>query len=229
MLLLCAILVFAVDKDEVKRLDDDSDLWSILNRSFTWSNVKAQNQDTDNTNLRILGVGVGEDQFDVAKSKLGKSVAVERGEAATWRHQVCYVAEGKRNTFLIFERGEIDYSLYLFKGSATWNGSERCVTSELLSSRLKTDSGLQLGQTPAEIKAILGQPTAALADRLIYSHEIRKPTPEEQLSKLRQQNPEMTEAEFRENFRFCDVVVYIEARFIDSRLDYFVVSREQTY
>jgi hypothetical protein len=77
---------------------------------------------------------------------LGKATVVERGDASTGRSQICYSSLGKQSkTYLMFEKGEVNDSFYLFKGGPDWKGSKLCTASNLVTTNLSTASGLRLG------------------------------------------------------------------------------------
>ena len=103
---------------------------------------------------------------------------------------------------LVFERGEVTDSYYLFVGGPDWRGSDLCVKSNLVTINLSAASGLRLGQTPSEFKAILGKPSAVIGNKIIYSYGVEKKSSAGEFDKLRQQNPELSEEEFRRNYEF---------------------------
>jgi len=60
-------------------------------------------------------------------------------------------------------------------------------------------------------------------------NEYRKKTPTENLRQIRKNYPDMTDAEFRQNFEFAGGEVYIEARFSSGKLNYLAISKSETY
>jgi hypothetical protein len=103
-----------------------------------------------------------------AAAKLGKATVVERGDASTGRSQICYSSPRKQSkAFLIFEKGEVNDAFYVFNVGLDWKGSELCAESNLVTPNLSTASGLRLGQTRAQFRAIPGKPSSVAADKLI--------------------------------------------------------------
>ncbi len=210
------------------RLNDSSDWWSILNEKAAEEFGDPQHREVSTSNFEILGVALGEGQFEIAAAKLGKAAIVERGDAASARSQACYVSgDGPRAVHLIFEQGEVDYSFYLFEGGATWTGSEHCVKSNLILPGIKTSGGLGLGQSQSQVEAILGMPSGRRNDKLAYNLETKASLSAEELRKFRESFPNLSEKEVRDRVDNFYLSVYIEARFIDSKLNYLVVSKSE--
>jgi hypothetical protein len=171
----CSAIFAQGMKDQITnaKRGDDSDSWS-LTRDLTEPNIEPEKRVPSVSNFSILDIRLA-DNDDSAHiiAKLGKTTFVIRGDAATGRIQACYVSPGNSSTVhLIFEQGELDYAFYLFSGGPNWHGSDLCRKSPLISSHLKTGSGLELGQTLSQVEAILGKPTAVWNDRWIYSGEV---------------------------------------------------------
>jgi hypothetical protein len=224
--LFCLLLLIAQSSNTPDHvyLRDSSDWWSPFTRA---GNVQPQQTDTPDVNFRILGVALDEDGFSKIPTKLGKTTEVSRGDASTGRRQFCY-ASVDNELHLVFEKGELDYSFYLFSGGPKWKGSEYCLTSSLVSRDLSTASGLHLGMSPADMEAILGKPNAATGTALIYSRSTRKETSKEDLKKIRESSPNMSEAELS-SYRFSDLDVSIEARFAKSKLIYLGIAKSESY
>jgi hypothetical protein len=210
------------------RMNDSSDWWSILNEQAAQEFGDPQHREVSISNFVILGVALGEGQFEKGAAKLGKGAIAERGDAASGRSQACYVAgDSSRTVHLIFEQGEVDYSFYLFEGGAAWTGSDRCVKSNLIPPNIKTSGGLGLGQSASEVEAILGSPSRRQSDKLVYNLETKQPFSAEDLRKFRESFPSLSEKELRDRFDNLYVSVYIEARFVESKLNYLVVSKSE--
>ena len=129
----------------------------------------------------------------------------------------------------MFETGEVELSYYLFAGGASWDARDRCAKSDLVSPKLRTDSGLQLGQTRSEVQAILGRPGFSSSDGLIYWDMVQKKTPEENLKRFREQQANMSDKEFHDNYDFYTLSTYIEVRFSGSKSNYIAVSKSEVY
>jgi hypothetical protein len=207
---------------------DNSDWWSGLRTIDSDTNIKTLPREPATSNFRILEIDLGKDTFAKAKAKLGKATEVQRGDAALGRDQICYVSsDAEEKVHLIFEQGEIDFSYYLFVGGADWNGSDQCATSKLISRNLAVASGLHLGQTPAEIMAILGKPSLRRKDELLYSFMVEKKTSRKDLEQASKNNPEMSDEDFHKNYDFYTLSVGIDAKFKDNKLIYLTVSKSE--
>jgi hypothetical protein len=228
LLLLIYARGAAAQAHESVHLTDNSDWWSIVAYDFD-AEVPSENREFADTNFTVLGIGLNEGVFERAAGKLGKAKIVERGDAASARQQVCYVSAGpQERTHLIFEKGEIGLFFYLFADGAAWKGSNRCVASKMISRAAATESGLRLGQTPAQVIAILGKPTKQSEDTLIYSFSIRKKASEQDVKQAHRQHPDMSDKELHESFDFYDLTAEIHAKFARSRLIYLAVSKVET-
>jgi hypothetical protein len=90
-------------------------------------------------------------------------------------------------------------------------------------------SGLHLGQTSTEVKAILGKPSAMRRNKIIYSYSVQIKTPPADFKKLRKQHPELNLDELQRDYEFYSLSAYIEARFTQSKLTYLAVSKTEAY
>jgi len=208
---------------------DNSDWWSTYRslgpRELT---AKAQNREPDTSLFQILGVNLGDDDFEHLEAKLGKVARIGRGDASTGREQICYVSAERQPVHLIFEKGELDESYYLFTGGKAWKGIDLCGKSNLVSVGLTAGNGLRLQQTRPQVEAILGKPVVSRPDRIYYTFRVRKKRPDSKLKKLRDENPKSSDKEFHETFDFYSLWVYVEARFERSKLNYLAVSKSET-
>jgi hypothetical protein len=201
---LAAVLLFSAlsfGQNQTVELNDKSDWWSLLRTPSHTPQLKPASAELDVSNFVIAGVSLASGPFTSAIEKLGYAQKVKRGAASTARRQLCYASPGKPPSYLVFESAEVSEGFYLFSSKKDWKGRKRC-TSAPSPQDWKTDSGLHLGLTPAQVQAILGKPDDAHDDRVLY---------------LRQ---------FKQNN--SDITLYIEARFADSRLNYLAVSRAET-
>jgi hypothetical protein len=190
-------------------------------------NFKPQEEDVADSNFRVLGVIVGNDELAAIQAKLGSATVITRGDAGTARSQICYSGEDGR-THLNFESGEVQYAFYLFRDGPNWSGSDRCTKSRLVTTGLSTISGLRLGQSPAQVRAILGKPTSLQTGELIYFRQIKKRTSPADLKRIRQYHSDLSDQKFHEEWDFYDLTAYIVAKFSDSKLVYLGVSKSET-
>jgi hypothetical protein len=211
------------------RLYDNSDWWSISRGSDSDESIKTQERELARPNFQVLGVNLGETMFSRAAAKLGKATTIERGDASTGRRQVCYASPGTQGkVYLIFEGDEVGYTFYLFANGPAWEGADRCVASKAISRSLATASGLHLGQTPAQVTAILGKPTKRRENELIYSFSVRKKTSQQDLKEAKERNPEMSDKDFQETYGYYDLGAGVDAKFVDSKLTYLAVSKVES-
>ncbi len=209
---------------------DNSDWWSLTRTLGAEDEVIPQESDLQDSNFQILGFKLNEEAFGKAMAKLGKATVVERGDASTGRSQICYSSPGRKSkTYLIFEKGEVNDAFYLFGVGPDWKGSEQCSESNLVTANLSTASGLHLGQTSAQVRAILGKPGFASDDKIIYSVNVEKKTPVADFENLKKRNPQMTQDELHRNYDYYTLGVYIEARFLSDKLVYLAISKTESY
>lgn len=208
---------------------DNSDWWSELRASDVEESAGMQEREISEKNFRILGIDLTDGMFAAAATKLGKTQILQRGDASSGRSQACFVSnQGSRKVFLIFEQGEVNFAFYVFLDTRPWNGMDRCTPSSSVSANLTTASGLHLGQSPVEVKAILGEPSASRSNELIYALHVQKKTSAEDFDRARANNPNMTDADLHANFDFYDLGVGIVAKFTNGKLTFFSISKSET-
>lgn len=223
------LLESAVQTAPPANRSDNSDWWSQL-RGADDEVIPTAGQEPATSNFRILGIKVGDDMFNEAWAKLGKAQRVDRGDASSGRSQICYESvQGRPKIRLVFESGEVTDFFYLFADGPDWNGSDLCSKSNLLTENLSVASGLRLGQSSDQVRAILGKPSVESRQRIIYSIQLEKETLASDFAKLRRQHPELSEDDLRRNYASYTVSAYIEARFAKSKLNYLAVSKSETY
>lgn len=232
LLLICTIVPLlhsVVQTSPPTYRSDNSDWWSQLRKADD-EVIPTTGHEPAASNFKILGINIGDDMFKEAWAKLGKAQRVDRGDASSSRSQICYLSvQGRRKIHLVFESSEVAEFFYLFADGPDWNGSDLCAKSSLLTENLSVASGLRLGQSPDQVRAILGKPSVKKDQRIIYSIQLEKETPASDLAKLHRQLPELSEDELRRNYASYTLSVYIEARFAQSRLNYLAVSKSETY
>ncbi|MGA3343961.1 MAG: hypothetical protein ABSC76_03740 [Terracidiphilus sp.] len=226
-----AVRLFGQRPAEVP-LNDNSDWWSF---DGALDNPKdggliAQKRTIADANFRILGMDIRKGALSQSGLKLGEATVMDRGDAGTSRGQKCYLSSNPKDmTDLVVEEGEVNNAFYLFSENASWNGKEYCSRSPRISRYVATASGLELGLTPAGVIKILGKPGFRSQTELQYLVESRKETSPEELSRFRKGNPDMSEKEFQENYRYYDITVFIRLKFVRSKLTYLAISESETY
>jgi hypothetical protein len=156
---------------------DNSDWWSLNSKPFDQNSKSSQPQRraVSTANFSILGVTLDQHTFEHADARLGRTTRVNRGDASTGRSQICYVSGREpAATYLIFERGEVDFSFYLFKAAAHWNGDKYCVLTPRLSALTTTGTGIHLGMDQTAVIRILGIPVSRSATELTFALEPAK-------------------------------------------------------
>ena len=170
-------------------LHDSSDWWSLIRREEVPAEIPTiprSNKPIEEANFEIAGVLLGENQFTDLARKFGLADEIERGDAASGRHQICYrSAEGSRQVHLIFEFGEVEGIFYLFEGGPDWKGSEACLRSKMVSRDLATHSGLRLGLSRLGVEAILGKPDAVSGESIFYSREVKRKATAKEFEQMR--------------------------------------------
>lgn len=213
---------------------DSSDWWSYTRReelpvSKPSEPIRFQKTEPAESNFQIGGINLHEPRdFSEIRAKFGEAIEVQRGDAASGRNQICYTSPSG-DVHLIFEFGEVNSVLYLFDDGPGWNGSELCAPSNRVLAKLSTASGLRLGIGPQQVKDILGEPSVATPDKLVYYFNYRRKSTTKELVDLRKNSPEMNDEEFAKDFKFADGEVYIEARFASGKLNYLAISKSETY
>jgi hypothetical protein len=190
-------------------IHDNSDWWSFYVGNSETMRVEVQHRLPAPSNFQILGVTLEKGHpavFQNVIAKLGEATVTSRSDGADGRDQVCYVSSGgAEKVHLIFEKGDIIDSFYLFSGGPDWTGSDRCVISNLISESLGTASGIHLGQSRKEVETMLGRPSATYDKRTLYSFE----------------------GEQTREALVWTIDARIDARFEDSKLTYLAVTRSE--
>jgi hypothetical protein len=224
--LLCLLLLLPGERPDKVYLRDNSDWWSRLS---ALADATPQSIETPATMFQILGVSLDEQGFSGIPAKFGSTVAVGRGDASEGRQQLCFASTDKR-VHLVFEQGEVHYAYYIFYGGADWNGSQYCRKSTLVVDDSGNAAGIHLGMSPAEVRAILGKPTAShqgISNQsgMRYARLTRTKLDAEEKARIRERSPQVSEAELNAEY---EVSVEIETRFTGSRLTYLAVVRSET-
>ncbi len=135
----------------------------------------SQEGDLPTSSRRILGFRLGEHSFDDAQRVLGMALPWHSGDAAASEDKVCYVArDGEEVVTMVLSAnsemsgGQID-GMTLIAGPIGF--AERCL---LMTSRhpdeVRTESGIHLGMSMDQMKAVLGQPTEVRGEYVFYTY-----------------------------------------------------------
>src|SRR5713226_6493451 len=112
VLCVCVLIGSAMSQGTPVRLDS-SDWWSYTRQEELpfrepRQPVRFQSREPAESNFQIAGITLGATwDFSEIRSKFGEGTEVERGDAASGRHQICYVSSSG-SVHLIFELGEVD-------------------------------------------------------------------------------------------------------------------------
>jgi hypothetical protein len=227
----CFVTVSRAQTASKITLQDNSDSWSDSRPTHANHTAETQDRAPSDGTYRISGIDLTDDVLEDAASKLGKVKLVERAAGTDYaRTQACYVsADGSPRVFLVFEMAAFPGGpgFYLFSDGTTWKGMEFCLKSALVSPGLATASGLHFGQTPADIKALLGKPSFQAKDELIYVFHAHQERSAAELKKQRESNPQLSNEEFHDKFAVYDLEVSIHVRFVSSKLTYLRVSKAE--
>jgi hypothetical protein len=232
-LIIVSLTSYSFAQLQTVSIRNNSDWWSYLRLegippTGVPPRVTFQNRLPAESNFQIAGLTIGLADIQQIRTKLGDAAEIERGDAASYRGQICYVSSSG-STHLIFEWGEVEPVLYLFEGGPEWDGMNFCASSHAVTKQLATASGLKIGLSSEQVKTILGAPNTDTPDKLVYYFGYRTKTSAEGLIRLRKDNPNLTEPEFHENFDYIDVEAYVEARFASGKVNYLAISRSETY
>lgn len=210
-------------------VSDKSDWWSITASESEENIEPVLHREISDKNYQIAGINLHEMELTMVYEKIGDAHPIQRGDASTWREQACYKSRSsERPVYLVFEHGEVNTSFYLFNESTPWNGSSSCAQTEKVSVATATASGLRLGMTPEQVIGVLGQPSVRKQNELVYAVEVKRQTAPDALARARQQHPELTEEQFRQDYATYDLTVLIRAKFSRAKLVYLGVSITET-
>ena len=111
---------------------------------------------------------------------------------------------------MIFETSECTESFYYFEDGAPFGGSEECISSRVVTERIRTPSGPGLGLTPAEVTRILGTPSVKKSDFLAYRYEAEMERTKEQLQAAKREDPSPLDLKYQNS-------LYLVVRFRNGR------------
>ena len=210
---------------------DSSDWWSLL-RLEPLGNEPAEGKEAEGPNVSppapnnfvVAGVNLWRGiPISEANDQIASAPVISRGDAASGRAQICFQsAEDSGSYKLIFEEGEVARDAYLIEDGAPWKGIDNCIPTEQVSTNAATESGLHLGMSVAEVKAILGKPSSENKQRIVYASLWQHPLTAEELRAFRKSGgPADVSA--------SDRTTYIEIRFRSGKAEYIALSATETY
>ena len=136
-------------------------------------------KEIDAASYTILGLVIGQSAWHDVQSKFGFTLAFGDDNDPE-AQQMCFVSDRDETLFLLkFKHNQlIQFQLQLNKNQFyKWHF---CTKSPLVSKYTATASGIKLGMSKNDIKAILGPPAAESNNRLKYTSKIqlKKTTPQ---------------------------------------------------
>jgi len=234
VMLLLLLTASAMSQTQHRRLQDSSDWWSLVRREELPGReferpIKVLKKTPAESHLQIAGVTLG-GQYDAfirkIDSRFGQATIVERGDAASGREQICYASPSGR-IHLIFEFGEVESIVYLFEGGPEWKGSELCSTSPDLTASLSTASGLRLGLSLQQVKTLLGSPSLATPDKLLYRFSYKMKTTAEERAQFRRDLPDISDQDLHKYYDYVGIQVDIEVSFSAGKLTHLAISKSE--
>lgn len=174
-------------------------------------------------NRKILDFTLGESSIADVERVLGQTKRLETTETGPLR--ICYASTDASGTAINFEAGaaggwEVLTGFRLFRSASN---DSACKSSEAITPGISTRSGLRLGLTMVEIKAILGPPCESGADFLRYRSVLTTRRTAEELARLR----EMRDYSHSTG-EDIDRMTLIEFEFTDSKLTSVKVTYTET-
>jgi hypothetical protein len=126
----------------------------------------------------IAGFLVGRDSFKVAKSVFGDAKIWESGDASEAESKVCYFVKNKHTNIIVvisssseMSNGMID-ALALIQGDVDFQ--DHCKESKVRAMELHTKSGIYIGMSLSKFKSIMGEPSVAKRNSLLYEFYHKK-------------------------------------------------------
>ncbi len=186
-----------------------------------------RHEEIDSGHITVLGVMAGARTIEWVTAKLGHAVPFNRGTKERPAMAVCYVSD-RDNTKALFvagPRGVRDQimEIKLISGDVRFDDADRCARSALVSREIATGSGIRLGATPAEIKALLGPPTDESPGFLGYEFHVERRLTEAEVGRIEKRWPDVRK------YPYHDVSSSVEARFAGKRLKRLDLYRLVTY
>jgi hypothetical protein len=164
----------------------------VINFCILATSSEAGRKTIDAESLKVLGFVLGKDEVEDVEAKLGKARASHGPDHDMT--QRCYQSKNADHTVLAFEDWSGTLSGFRIYRSARSNTV--CTATAAVTPEIATASGLKLGLSRDDVLRILGQPTEASANRLVYKSESKRPMTEEEVSRYRQAYPGEATSDF---------------------------------
>ena len=176
----------------------------------------------DESNFRILGLFIGNCAPRDIYSKFGPGIAF-KDAAEEEETQVCYVSD-KDETLILFSFKNFQCSrIRLLSQKKKFYKWHFCEKSPLVSRHLSTESGIKLGMSKSELKAILGAPHSESDENMSYAYEWKQ-----KMNKTKNREAGQHSKDVKKN-PHRTVKATIRTDFSDTELISFEVSRYSQY
>lgn len=147
--------------------------------------TEAGRKTIDYESLEVLGFILGKNEIGDVEAKLGKATAL-RGPTHDMT-QRCFQSKGNDHTVLVFEDWSGTVSGFQIYRSA--RSDSHCTATSAVTPEIATASGLKLGLSRHDVLNILGQPTKATSNRLLYKSESKRSMTAEEVTRFKQAYP----------------------------------------
>ena len=176
----------------------------------------------DESNFRILGLFIGDCAPQDVYSKLGPGISF-KDEANADLTQVCYASD-KDETLILFSFENFQCSRFsLLSQKKRFYKWHFCEKTPLISKHLTTASGIKLGMSKSELKAILGAPHSESDENMSYAYEWKQKMNKTKNGEAGQHSKDVKKNPHR------TVKATIRTEFSDTGLISFEVSRYSQY
>ena len=184
--------------------------------------AQAADKTLDESNLTILGLIIGDSASQDIYSKFGPGIAF-KDTAEADETQVCYVSD-KDETLILFSFKNFQCSrIRLLSQKKKFYKWHFCEKSPLVSRHLSTESGIKLGMSKSELKAILGAPHSESDENMSYAYEWKQKMNKTKNGEAGQHSKDVKKNPHR------TVKATIRTEFADTGLISFEVSRYSQY
>lgn len=173
---IAAWLVFALPRAATEQIEAGCDERIVAVGGPCLDGTAASREgDLPLSSREILGFRLGEHSFDDARRLFGQAQRWHSGDAAASESKVCYlVRDSEEQATLVLSAnsemsgGAVD-GMSLIAGSTRF--AERCLSiASRRPSEVRTSSGIHLGMSLPQLKAVLGQPTEVRGSHVFYTY-----------------------------------------------------------
>jgi len=187
---------------------------------------RARCEKVDSAHLTILDLTISKDTIEGVQSRLGVTKPLPKAEPHDWDRKVCYKATPKSDgTVLLFGTSRMQLAMFsIISSRQNFKWRAECRESPLVSRSVSTKSGIRLGLSASQLKAMLGKPTEETKRELKWVFETRKPMTDKEMYELAKSfgKQKLEDA-------YWYVNTYLEATFVNSELMSVQIARTVTY